>query len=190
MLTQRVTDLQWPWDCPKPPADLAIWLRHARNLSLLVRGATLQYYALLIEELDKLGIQTPEDAVCPIFEQWWSEAKEPLKRWNTNEFVAVPTVTSAIRPGTRGDRWFIDGWLERCVSASTAKNLLYDAKARDLIRERERRVKPAKARLKYEKHLRQWTPDRVGNAVYQFDYRQHVGSRFVTEILQSMEDAP
>jgi len=187
MLAHRLVGIQWPWDCPKPLPELAVWLGHARNMSLLVRGATLQYYALLIEKLDKLGIQKATNVVQPVFEQWWAEAKDPLKKWCTSEFVTVPTVASALRPGNRGDRWFIDGWLARCVAASTAGALLSDEKARDLIRERERRVKPAKSRLKHEKHLMQWKPDRVREAVYQFDYRHGVGSRFVSEILDGME---
>ena len=187
MLAHRLVGIQWPWDCPKPSRDLEVWLWHARNMSLLVRGATLQYYALLIEALDKLGIQKATNSVQPVFEQWWTEARGPLREWSTSEFVTVPTVASALRSGIRGDRWFIDGWLERCVAASTAEALLSDEKARDLIRERERRVKPAKARLKYEKHLKQWTPDRVREGVYQFNYRHGIGSRFVSEILDGME---
>ena len=123
----------------------------------------------------------------PVFEQWWAEARGSLKNWSTSEFVTVPTVASALRPGNRGDRWFIDGWLERCVAASTAGALLSDKKARDLIRERERRVKPAKSRLKHEKHLKQWKPARVSEGVYQFDYRHSIGSRFVSEILDGMD---
>lgn len=187
MLENRLIGIQWPWDCPKPSRKLEVWLGHARNMSLLVRGATLQYYALLIEELDKLGIQKTTNSVQPVFEQWWDEARAPLKKWSTSEFVTIPTVASALRPGNRGDKWFIDGWLERCINASTAGALLIDEKARDLIRERERRVKPAKSRLKYEKHLKQWKPDRVSEGIYQFDYRHSIGSRFVSEILDGME---
>jgi len=187
MLAHRLVGIQWPWDCPNPSRELAVWLGHARNMSLLVRGATLQYYALLIEEQDKLGIRKATDVVQPVFEQWWAEARGPLKNWSTREFVTVPTVASALRPGNRGDRWFIDGWLERCVAASTAEALLSDKAARDLIRDRERRVKPAKSRLKYEKHLKQWKPARVNEGVYQFDYRHSIGSRFVSEILDGME---
>jgi len=187
MLAHRLVGIPWPWDCPKPSRELAVWLGHARNMSLLVRGATLQYYALLIEEQDKLGIRKATNVVQPVFEQWWTEARGPLKNWSTREFVTVPTVASALRPGNRGDRWFIDGWLERCVAASTAEDLLSDKTARDLIRERERRVKPAKSRLKHEKHLKQWKPDRVSEGVYQFDYRHSIGSRFVSEILDGME---
>lgn len=187
MLARRLEDIRWPWDCPKPSRELEVWLWHARNMSLLVRGATLQYYALLIEELDKLGIQQTKDSVQPIFEQWWAEARGPLKKWSTSEFVTVPTVASALRPGNRGDRWFIDAWLERCLAASTANTLLNDEKARELIRERERRIKPAKSRLKHEKHLKQWTPDRVRDDVYQFDYRHRIGSKFVSEIIDGME---
>ena len=101
--------------------------------------------------------------------------------------MTVPTVASALRPGNRGDLWFINGWLERCMAVSTGEALLHDEKARNLIRERERRVKPAKARLKYEKHLRQWKPDRVGEGIYQFDYRHSIGSRFVSDVLDGME---
>ncbi len=187
MLGHRLVGIQWPWDCPKPSRQLAVWLGHARNMSLLVRGATLQYYALLIEEQDKLGIRKATNAVQPVFEQWWAEARGPLKSWSTSEFVTVPTVASALRPGNRGDKWFIDGWLERCVAASTAEALLSDKTARDLVRERERRVKPAKSRLKYEKHLKQWKSARVSEGVYQFDYRHSIGSRFVSEILDGME---
>ena len=35
-------------------------------------------------------------------------ARRELKNWNTNEFVTVPNVASALRLGPRGDRWFID----------------------------------------------------------------------------------
>ena len=187
MLLHRLIGITRPWDCPKPSRELEVWLRHARNMSLFVRGATLQYYALLIEALNKLGMQKTTNSVQPIFEQWWAEARGPLKQWNTSEFVTVPTVASALRHGNRGDRWFIDGWLERFFASSRPGVLLSDEKARDLIRERERRVKPVKSRLKHEKHLKQWRPDRVNEGVYQFDYRHGIGSRFVSEILDGME---
>jgi len=187
MLKHRLIGSDWPWECPKLPEDLAVWVGHAKSMSLLVRGATLQYYALLMEERDKLRIEHDTDLVAPVFDEWWTAAIEPLKRWRTSEFVTVPTVASALRPGNQGDLWFINGWLERCMSVSTGQALLHDEKARNLIRERERRVKPAKARLKYEKHLRQWKSDRVGEGIYQFDYRHSIGSRFVSEILDGME---
>jgi hypothetical protein len=187
MLTHRLVGVQRPWDCPKPSRELAIWLGHARNMSLLVRGVTFQYYGLLIDEQDRVGIREATNVVLPVFKQWWAEARGPLKNWSTSEFVTLPTVASALRPGNRGDRWFIDGWLERCVAAPSAGALLSDKTARDLIREREWRVKPAKSRLKHEKHLQQWKPDRVSEAVYQFDYRHSIGSRFVSEILDGME---
>jgi len=187
MLAHQLVGIQWPWDCPKLSRELDVLLGHARNLSLFVRGATLQYYSLLIEELDKLGIQKAANVVQPVFEKWWAEARGPLKKWSTSELATVPTVASALRRGNRGDRWFIDGWLERCNSVSTAATLLGDKKARDLIRERERLVKPAKARLRYEKHLRQWKPDRMKEDIYQFNYRHGIGSRFVSEILDGIE---
>jgi hypothetical protein len=187
MLSGRVIGVTWPWDCPKTSRDLDVWLSHAKKMSLFVRGATLQYYALLMEALDRLGSRRLNDAVAPVFEQWWAEARRELKSWNTNEFVTVPTVASALRPGPKGDRWFIDGWMERFLAAPSPKALLADVQARNLLKEREVRIKPAKARLKHVKHLKQWKPDRVGEAVYQFNYRHNIGSRFVSEILDGME---
>jgi hypothetical protein len=187
MLSRRLIGIEWPWDCPKTSRDLDVWLSHAKNMSLFVRGATLQYYALLIEALDRSGSRQSKDIVIPVFEHWWAEAKRELKSWNTNEFVTVPNVASALRLGPKGDRWFIDRWLDRFLAAPSARALLADGQARDLIKEREVRVKPAKARLKYAKHLKQWKSDRVGDAVYQFNYRHNIGSRFVSEILDGME---
>ena len=76
-----------------------------------------------------------KDIVAPVFERWWAEARRELKDWNTNEFVTVPTVASALRPGPKGDRWFIDGWLERFLAAPSAKALLEDVQARSLLKE-------------------------------------------------------
>jgi hypothetical protein len=47
MLAHRLVGIQWPWDCPKASRELRVWLGHARNMSLLVRTATLQYYSRL-----------------------------------------------------------------------------------------------------------------------------------------------
>lgn len=187
MLERRLLNIPWPWDSPKLKRDLEICLGHARNMSLLVRGATLQYYALLMEARDRSGIGEAQDSVQPVFERWWAEAKGPLSNWSTSEFVTVPTVASALRPGPKGDIWFLGGWWERCVAATSAGALLADPAARELVRAREVRIKPAKSRLKHEKHLKQWTPDRVRDGVYQFDYRHRIGSRFVSEIIDGME---
>lgn len=187
MLRHRIIGISLPWDCPKLTDGLAAWVWHASNLSLLVRGATLQYYALLMEARERLGFEKDSGVVTEIFEQWWTAAVGPLKQWRPSELATVPTVASALRQGNRGDRWFIDGWLERCIQAATGEALLHDKQAQGLIRDRERQVKPAKARLKYEKHLRQWKPDRIGEGIHQFDYRHGIGSRFVSEILNGME---
>lgn len=187
MLKNRLMGTPWPWECPKAPVALGGWLLHARCMSLFVRGATLQYYGLLTEALDGSGSRQSKDLVAPVFERWWAEARDLLRKWNTRELVTVPTVASALRLGPRGDRWFIEGWLDRFMAMPSAKALLGDRVARDLIRDREIRIKPAKARLKHPKHLKQWKPDRVEDAVYQFDYRHNVGSRFVSEVLAGIE---
>ena len=79
MLEHRLIASDWPWECPKLPEGLAVWVGHAKSMSLLVRGATLQYYALLMEERAKLRIEDDTDLVAPIFDEWWTAAIEPLK---------------------------------------------------------------------------------------------------------------
>ena len=189
MLNKKLTGIEWPWDVPKPSAELAVWLWHGKNLSLFVRGATLQYHAMVVDELVRRKIRTGGDSLLPQFTEWWAEAHGSLKKWKTDEFVTVSTVASAMRLGAKGDRWFIDGWLARCLAASSAEALWNDPKARELVREREFRIKPAKARLRHLKHLKQWRPERVGSSMFQFNYRHLIGDRFVSEILASLDGA-
>lgn len=185
MLRCRLVGIDWPWECPRLPTPLSVWVGHARYLSLLVRGATLHYYSLLMEERGKLGIEDDTNSVAQAFNKWWAAAQGPLREWRTSELVTVQR-DLPLRRGFKGDLWFIDGWLERLVAAPTGEALLGDEKARKLIRDRELSVKPSKARLTYKKHLREWKP-KIGEGIYQFNYRHQIGSRFVSEMLDGME---
>lgn len=189
MLRNRYFDMDWPWKCPRLSKELTVCVDHARNLSLFVRGATLQYYALLLEKrlLSGLGSEKASDLVRPKFVEWWKVARSSLQTWRARELLNLGDVGSALRTGRGSDLTFIDGWLERFRNNPTADALLRDEEARALIRDREREVKPGKARLRNPRHLEQWKPERIGDDIFQFDYRHRIGARFASEIIVSLE---
>jgi hypothetical protein len=186
LLKQEAVDLDWPWDCAKLPDHLAYLVNQARLLSLFVRGVTLQYHAVVLEERRRRQLPHDDVSVTEQFKLWWTIARTPLAEWDSAQLVVDRKVADGMRRGSEGDRWFIDAWLSRLRLAGSAEALLNDAVARNLVKQRESRVKPGKARLKYENHLRRWQPGRIGSGVYQFSYRHHVASRFVDEILQAL----
>jgi hypothetical protein len=110
-----------------------------------------------------------------------------LAAWRADELRMLPTIATALRPGSSGDITFIGGWLERLAACHTPDALLADIKARRLVEQREIAIKPAKARLKHPKHLKQWNISKVDDMQYQFEYRHSVGMRFVADILNGLE---
>ena len=183
LLKRELADTPYPWMCPRPPETLKPYLEHGKMLSLLARGTTLQYYQLVIEEQDRLGIETPGDIVRPAFAQWWSEARHDLRGWRPEQLTTLPAVAAGLRHERYADVRFMSDWLRRMEASASAASLLDDVPARKHVRDRELAVKPLKARLKHPKHLKQWRAGKIGQTPYQLDYRHPVGSRFVSEIL-------
>jgi hypothetical protein len=183
----RLPNTDFPWSCPKTSEYLAVHLKHARALSLFARGATLQYYQLVLEAREKAGMSGTADLVAPAFKTWWTEATPVLRRWSPDALTTLEDVAPALRPGPNGDLSFIVRWMARLSTASTATALLGDSQARELVYRRELSIKPAKARLKHRKHLEQWRVTKVTQDIHQFDYRHGIGSRFVSEILKGDE---
>jgi Family of unknown function (DUF6361) len=176
-----------PWNAHRPTEYLAAHLDRAENVSLFARGVTLHYYHLLGDARDKAGLSPIKDTVTPVFERWWEEARPKLRNWNAAELASVQELSSSLRHGSNGDIAFMNGWLARVAVKSSARALVGDSTARELVRAREVAIKPAKARLKSRKHLEQWRSSTVKDTVYQFDYRHSIGTRFVSDMLEGLE---
>lgn len=186
LLNEKLRDTPYPWECGEVPDHLRPYVTHAQCLSLFSRGTTLQYYQLLIEARDRAGMKSPGDIVRPVFAAWWSTASSVLASWRPEQMATLPDIATGLRHERYPDLQFMAEWLARFRVATSAEMLLEDEAARRHVRGRELAVKPLKARLKHEKHLRQWDVSKVKDTAYQLDFRHPVGSRFVAEILDGL----
>jgi len=187
----KPVEFSFPWETPCPD-DLKVSIDHARAFSMFTKGATLQYYELLVEAQRSKGMLTSELTFEEPFEQWWDLTKERLSNWDLDAFLALVRVMCRLRPN---DSVFLEAWLRLCRDAKSGKSLLADPQARELIRRRERTVRPGKYRLGQDKYLRQWkAPESLEGREftepkfipYLLDYRSGIGGRFVSEIVTAL----
>jgi hypothetical protein len=175
-----LADMQYPWDIPAQPVMTTV-LEDARRLSLLARGATLQYYWML---LDKRKEADPgvEDA----FVDWWDQAKEDLASWDLQSFFTL-LARWGVGRGSK-DREFITSWIERCLPAATGRAALGDREAQRIVGRREDHVRPGKQRLRIKHQLEAWRlPDGFAASIYQMDYRHRVGRQIAADIVEGLE---
>lgn len=174
--------MRFPWDVPDVSAPVDAILQHARRLSLLARGATLQYYRMLLE---KRGADDP--GVADAFEAWWGAVRPDLESWDLNAFFGMLALWNAGR-GLK-DRRFIEGWVTRALQLPSASAVLHDRSARHLIGSREKEVRPGKERLRVKRHLDSWrAPERLRVDDHHYmDYRHSVGKQIAADIVDGLE---
>lgn len=192
LLTQaKPVEFNFPWETPCP-YDLKMPIDHARAFSMFTKGATLQYYELLVEAKRSKGLLTSDLTFEKPFGQWWDLTKERLGNWDLDAFLVLVRGMCRLRPN---DSVFLAAWLRLCRDAKSGKELLADRQAHELIRRRERTVRPMKYRLGQDKYLRQWkAPESLDGREftepdfipYLLDYRSGIGGRFVGEIVTAL----
>jgi hypothetical protein len=176
-----LADIGYPWDIPDCEPIVATVLDHARRLSLLARGATLQYYRMLIERKND-----SDPGVEDAFIVWWEQAKADLASWDIQGFLRLMTSWQAGR-GSK-DREFIVSWIERTQAARTGRSALADRAARLAVARREDYVRPGKQRLRVQHQLDSWRlPDGFSAGLYQMDYRHRVGRQIAMDIVDGLE---
>jgi Family of unknown function (DUF6361) len=174
-------DIEYPWSIPGCPPSMATVLDHARRLSLLARGTTLQYYRMLIEKR-----RDNDPGVEDAFVDWWDQANVTLASWDLQDFFRLMTKWEAGR-GLK-DREFITSWIERSRACRTGRAVLADQGVRLIVRRREDYVRPGKQRLRSKHHLKSWKlPDGYSVGFYQMDYRHSVGRQIAMDIVDGLE---
>lgn len=185
----------FPWEVPCPDT-LKPLVSHARAFSMFAKGATLQYYDLLIEERKAQGWSSSVDSFERPFTEWWSQTREPLADWDLTDFFAQIEKKCRTRPN---DRPFMTEWLRLCREATDGAALLRDPHARRVVARRERSVRPVKHRIGQEKYLRQWDPPKSLEGAeytdpqrlpYLLDFRSYIGGVFVQEIIAGLKENP
>ena len=174
------TAYEAPWAVPALPPSLRNVVHHARLLSLLTRGAQLQYEALLFEAR---GL--PDTGTEHAFVTWWDEAIPLLERWELDEFARLPFLQHATM---RGDVRFLRDWRARVIGMPSGAVAYADREARMLLREREQAVRGGKARLASPFHLEQWQPPKQYDPrqLHALTYRHGIGTTMLADIHEGL----
>jgi len=156
---------------------------------MFAKGATLQYYDLIVAEQKAGGIPVNLDSFEKPFTAWFDQTRSDLVNWDVEDFCTIINSKCRLHPR---DKAFFKEWLNHYRDAGNGKELLRDSPARKSIRKRERSVRPVKYRLGQDKYLRQWRSpesletDEYANAnhlPYMTNYyRSRIGGTFVREI--------
>ena len=159
----------FPWEHVPPvelPPRLGEELDHAQNFSETMHGAALLYNLLLAREKESNDlIKEYEEWLA----EWWEELKqrsEELGRWSRSRLWALLAAWRArVTPPTYS---FVETWLSAIGKVRRIEAILSDPGLLNLIRERERSLKRARARLGNPRALDLWN-GRSGAG--QLDYR-------------------
>lgn len=174
-------DCQFPWQHP-------IWseldnhhretLTHARLFSKVAQGATLLYNLTLAEEDGR------EDKTVEYRERLgeWEQSLDAgeLDRWDTDRLWQ--TVEGQGHTITAGARRFVERWVDRCLEA---ESVIWDDHARGLVREREIRVKGARALFQNQRKLDEWSG---ASGLGRFDYRWPEVTTYLEDLHTGLED--
>ncbi|WP_291980622.1 DUF6361 family protein [Luteitalea sp.] len=176
--------VEFPWMHPRHadfPVDLQSQLAHSQNLSEVMHGAALLYNLVLAEQ--KSSDEQVDDYRARLTE--WSHGTAQraahLKGWSRSAFwgfvesrgvrIASPT------------RQFVDTWLHMAIDEGPAERLADSVPARELIANRERRVKGALARVDNKAALDRYAGEAgTGRLVYRWPNAQ----RIAQDILEAL----
>ena len=153
-------------DAHQLPPPLRSQVVHARNFSESMHGAPLLYNLMLAEErkrdewVDEYHIRLAS---------WWhmlQAGPSAMSSWDRGEFwQTVREAGGRVKPPTHD---FVLAWWNLAFSSSSIESLMESAHARELIADRERRLKRARARIGNPRALELWN-GAAGTA--QLDYR-------------------
>ncbi len=181
---REVEELDFPWQHPQSaefPARCLEQLRHARNFSEAMHGASLLYNLMLSNMAAK-------DELVSEYEQRLKEWAVAMRSrhveflsWDRARFWQI--VSSHGARVSRGTRLFVESWLELVSADESPGRSAAGNKARNLVHERERALKRSLARLDNRRALELWS-GAAGTA--QLNYRWRIAQRILNDIYQGV----
>lgn len=184
----RDSESEWvdfPWEHPQFgefPAHIQEQLHHARHFSEAIHGAALLYNLMLSEARED---KDHEQFYRDWLREWAGdiEASHALAGWSRARFWEL--INSSGARVSLPTHSFVDAWLDFALSPGGAAAVESDARARALIRDRERVRKRAQARLSNWRALELW-----GGAAGadQFVYRWPGAWLIVRDILEGLSE--
>ena len=165
-------------------------LSHGKAFSLSIRGAVILYNLMLAEQKATLkhnGEAQPEtdvlvDRYRDAFAGWGAEMEEDAEElvvWDRNRFWQIVHETGARVTRTAA---FVDTWLDMALARNAAP--IDDASARELVQNREMRLKGKLSRFTNERSLEIWSE---AAGMRRIDYRWSTVQTLVKDIVDGME---
>lgn len=182
--TKPAEQTEFPWvhpDMDSFPDLFKVRLEHARLFSEAMHGTGLLYNLMLAEER---GNTEWIDDYRQRFTTWATllvSQRDVFRRWQRQEFWAIVDSTRA--RVTLQTRRFVDVWLNLALGTPSPRSLAEHEGARTLVRERERVLKRARARLGDPRALERWNG---ASGAGQLNYRWHRVRTIVADILRGL----
>jgi len=163
------------------PSDLRTVVDHATRFSLAMHGAALLYNLLVAEAA---AIPDVVDHYRERLDDWHEELVETrtLDGWDRGELWSVLTARNERIP--LPTRLFTDGWLDLLLDGDRVED---SSRARDLVTQRERRLKGGRARLVNRAAREAWKGE---SGTGRLDYRWGVTRRLLDDLLSALPDPP
>lgn len=186
LASPQAAECLWPWDVLTTGVslspDAANTLRHAREFSLAMHGAVL-IYNLMLAEAAPAKREDWVEKYRALLTDWAEEVTQQAEifaRWDREDFWRTVHRTRPHVP--ERTRLFVDAWLNRLLSSTSAPDALAeDDSIRDLIDNRERAIKRAQARLHNFRLLEAWNGD-TGSGTARMSFRWAQASRHLADI--------
>jgi hypothetical protein len=173
------------WDHPKKnafPLNLRTLVEHGQCFSMIMHGASILYNLMLAECVRQRELMEEHETR---FQDWVDSItthRNLLEKWSLKDFWEITTnQRKRISFLTQN---FVSSWKNRVLETDTLSNLVGDLAARDLIKDREYRLKRARSRLINPRHLDLWTG---ASGLLQLDFRWSNARTIINDVLTGLE---
>jgi hypothetical protein len=169
-----VEDLEFPWFHPQFgefPIRCQEQLRHARNFSEVMHGASLLYNLMLAEMRKNEELVSNYENRIQDWKKIVRERHADLAAWDRQRLLQIVRARGARI--SRGTQLFVENWLE------LAKQGVDGEATRELVHDRERALKRSMARLDNHRALELWS-GAAGTA--QLNFRWRIAQRILKDI--------
>lgn len=185
--------VDYPWLHPDVAAvdgSLGNALRHARNFSLVMHGALLLYNLMLAEKRAGTATNPGSNVFDPVhyrkaFANWTTEIEATsadLHEWNADLASFWKEVTDQNSRVPWLTRRFIEAWFDFALNGAGA-SLADNPAVRELILQRETRMKRGRARLTNPRALELWGGE---SGIARLSYRWRQAENIVLDILRGL----
>lgn len=183
----------FPWEHPlraQMGGDLSNWIDHIEAFAVLMHGAALLYNRMLAERLGDWSAHDAGERVEHFGKELteWSDDVEAWRssagEWDRLEFWRMTREVNRNLPASAQN--FSEVWIERVLASRRPLDLLDDDTARDLVEQREVRLKRNRSRLRHREQLERWGGS---SGAARMNYRWNVTQRLVRDVQEGLARA-